>query len=300
MVTLEKNNKIYGMSALNPPVLEIEQDTEVCFKTHDCYEGQLLREGSSFRQIRRELENPATGPVFVNGALPGDMLKIEIVAIDPGETGILDAGKTSGPLKTFFPEKENEIRRVKISDGFIHFDDCRIIPVSPMIGVIGNAPENGTVPNISPGDHGGNLDCTEIKAGNTLYLPVFHTGGLLSVGDVHALMGDGECGNCGVETGAKVILKIGIGGPDMKFRFPVIESENSWMVLASSESLDQAADLCAQRMLLFLNEKFGLSRENSAYLIDMLGNLKVCQIVNPLKTIRMEIGKSFIDPHTAV
>ena len=291
MKRITRDHVIYEMSAKNEPSVYVEDGETIVVETYDCYQGQLLPEGSAFADVDRRFINPATGPVFVNGAMPGDMLKISIEKLDLGPVGILDIGCNSGALGEFYDKNEPyTINRIHVTDGMLKYDDRLQFPAEAMIGVIGTAPAGDAVSTKTPMDHGGNMDCTKICEGANLYLPVFVEGALLALGDFHAAMGEGEVGNCGVEIEGEATLKLDVVR-DMKFTFPIIENEDQWIVVAFGETLDEAADKASKQMFVLLKEKFGLENVDAGMLIDMLGNLIVCQIVNPMKTVRMEIPK---------
>ena len=297
MKTLGKQFVIHDMSAKHAPALTIHSGEAVCLETYDCYQGQLLPEGTAFRDLDRRLSNPATGPVRVEGAKPGDALKITIEKIELDEVGILDIGETSGALKTFFSGRESQIRRLRIADGLVQYSDRWKIPVKPMIGVIGTAPAPslGAVGTLAPMDHGGNMDCIKVEEGSILYLPVFAEGGLLSAGDLHAIMGDGEVGNCGLEIGGKVTLKVEILPEEEAFPWPVLENDTQWITIAYGTDLDEAGEKAVSQMFQMLTEKFALSDVDAGMLIDLVGDLRICQIVNPYKTVRMEIPKCYLE-----
>ena len=291
MKKITRDHLIYEMSAGNKPAAYVESGETIVVETYDCYQGQLLPVNNKFQDVDRRFINPATGPVFVNGAMPGDMLKISIEKLELGPVGILDIGCNSGALGTFFDkDQEYTINRIHVTDGILKYDDRLQFPAEVMIGVIGTAPAGDPVSTKTPMDHGGNMDCTKICEGANLYLPVFVEGALLALGDFHAAMGEGEVGNCGVEIEGEATLKLDVVH-DMKFTFPIIENEEQWIVVAYGETLDEAADKASKQMFVFLQEKFGLNNVDAGMLIDMLGNLIVCQIVNPMKTIRMEMPK---------
>ena len=288
MKKVTRDHVVYKMSAENQPVLAVESGETIVFETYDCYQGQLLPEGTTFEDVDRRFTNPATGPVFVNGAMPGDVLKIKIEKLDLGPVGILDIGKNPGALKGFFDSVT--IKRIPVAEGMLHYDERLQVKAKPMIGVIGTAPEKEAVSTMTPMDHGGNMDCTRIEEGATLYLPVFVEGGLLALGDFHAIMGEGEVGNCGVEIEGEATLTIETIR-DMNVTFPMIENEEQWMTVAYGETLDEAAKKATCQMFQFLTEYHGLDSVDAGMLIDMVGDLIICQIVNPMKTIRMEIPK---------
>ena len=288
MMKISRKDVIYEMSGENRPAAVVESGETVIFETYDCYQGQLLPEGTTFRDVDRSMTNPATGPVYVNGAKPGDMLKIKIEKLELGPVGILDIGPNSGALKE--PFKEPVINRIHVTGDTLKYDERLSVKTRPMIGVIGTAPAGEPVSTRTPMDHGGNMDCTRIEEGATLYLPVFVEGALLAVGDFHAIMGEGEVGNCGLEIEGQATLKLDVDR-DMKMTFPMIENAEQWMTVAYGETLDEAAEKASKQMFQFLMEYCGLNTVDAGMLIDMLGDLIVCQIVNPMKTCRMEIPK---------
>ena len=292
MKKVTRKDVIYQMSAENRPVLSIDSGETVVFETYDCYQGQLLPEGTTFQDVDRRFTNPATGPVYVNDAKPGDVLKITIQKMELGPIGILDIGKNPGALKGFFDSVT--IKRLSVVGDTLIYNDRLQVKTRPMIGVIGTAPAEGAVSTMTPMDHGGNMDCTRIEEGAALYLPVFVEGGLLALGDFHAIMGEGEVGNCGVEIEGEVTLKIEVVR-DMKVTFPMIENAEQWMTVAYGETLDEAAKKATAQMFRFLTEYHGLDPVDAGMLIDMVGDLIICQIVNPMKTVRMEIPKWTIE-----
>ena len=291
MKKVTRKDVIYYMSAENQPAIYVEDGETIVVETYDCYQGQLPPEGSAFADVDRRFINPATGPVFVNGAKSGDMLKVSIEKLELGPVGILDIGCNSGALGEFYSKDEPyTINRIHVTEGILKYNDRLQFPAMPMIGVIGTAPAGEAVSTKTPMDHGGNMDCTKICEGAKLYLPVAVEGALLALGDFHAVMGEGEVGNCGVEIEGEATLKLDVVH-DMKFTFPIIENEEQWIVIAYAETLDEAAEKASKQMFRFLSEQFGLCAVDAGMLIDMLGNLIVCQIVNPMKTVRMEIPK---------
>lgn len=285
-----KENAIHTFSQEHTPVCRAKSGDRLVFETYDCYMGQLLKEGSSFASMDRTLGNPATGPVYIEGAGPGDMLKVEIESLELDPVGILDKGPSSGALKEYFPEYI--IKRLEVADGYIHYGDMKI-PARPMIGVIGTAPAGEPVGTMWPGKHGGNMDCTRIAEGSALYLPVSVPGGLLAMGDLHAIMGDGECGNCGVEIGGRATVRVDVI-KGISFTWPLVETAGEWCVITSAPALDQACQKAVEEMYSFLTVQAGLCPVDAGMFIDMSGNMIVCQIVNPLKTVRLEINKELL------
>lgn len=292
MKVVSREHVIYQMFGEEPPVMTVKPGEEIVFETYDCYGGRLLPEDSTFADFDRRFGNPATGPVFVEGAMPGDMLKIEIKKIDLGPVGILDIGKNSGALTGVV--KKPVIQRIPVSEGVLTYKEKVRIPVKPMIGVIGTAPLGVPVRTMTSMDHGGNMDCTKITEGAVLYLPVFVEGGLLALGDLHGIMGDGEIGNCGLEIEGRVTLRVSLE-KEMRLPYPMLENDGQWITIAYGVTLDEATEKVVPQMVRFLSECQGLSPEDAGMLLDMVGDLIVCQIVNPYKTVRLEIPKEQLE-----
>ncbi len=277
------------LSGDNPPCARISTGETVAFETYDCFTNQFLPEEATFENVVRKPGNPATGPLYIEGAMPGDMLKIVILDIEMGPVGIVMLGPGSGSEKEEFPEKV--LKRVPVKGGYAYFNKKVKIPVKPMIGVIGVAPAGEGVSTITPMDHGGNMDCTQIKKGAVLYLPVFVEGALLSMGDFHALMGDGEVEDCGLEIEGRATVRINVVRNKNCVPYPMLETEDKLITIASREQVEEAWRRAARQMYGFLKEKVGMNHEEAGMLLTMTGDLVICQTVNPMKTVRMEIPR---------
>lgn len=286
MVTITKEHVHFTFSGNHQPAGTVPSGSTVCFETYDCFYNQLLPDGADIAKIDSGKANAATGPLYVEDALPGDTLKIEILDIATGPVGVCatfpDSGWDNGILK------EKQFRRLTVRDGMAEFDSRVQIPISPMIGVIGTAPGEGEVSTMTPMDHGGNMDCTQIKAGATLYLPVYVPGALLSMGDLHAVMGDGEICGCGLEIEGMVTVRVTVL-KDSPFPWPAAIADGRLIVIAAAETVDDAWRLATARMEAFISSRTGLSHEDTSILLSLCGDLAVCQTVNPMKTVRMEL-----------
>ena len=162
-----------------------------------------------------------------------------------------------------------------------------------MIGVIGTAPAENPVSNNTPGFHGGNMDTKVIRKGTKIYLPVEVNGGLLAMGDLHAIMGDGEISGCGAEIAGEVTVTVNLitGRP---YPLPFIIDEKSVYTVYSAEKLDDAAEGAAKAMTVHLESK-GMDRPSAICLLSLAGNLQISQIVDPLKTVRLELSKEIYE-----
>lgn len=253
MIRVTREHLIYQFSKEDKPAAFADPGQCVELETYDCYQGALLEEGKTFRDFDRRFGNPATGPVYVNHAMPGDTLKIEIQKLRLGPVGILDIGGSSGALRGVFAGREPVIKRLPVREGMIDYEGISV-PAKPMIGVIGVAPAGEPVGTLIPMDHGGNMDCTRIEEGSTLYLPVGVEGALLSVGDFHAIMGEGEAANCGVEIEGSVVLRLDVL-KQTGISYPMLENKEQWITIAYGDTLDEASDKAVMQMFAFLCEK---------------------------------------------
>ena len=132
------------------------------------------------------------------------------------------------------------IKRLPVKYGMIDYEGS-LVPAKPMIGVIGVAPMGEPVGTMTPMDHGGNMDCTRIEEGATLYLPVSVEGAQLSVGDFHAVMGEGEVANCGVEIEGRAVLEVDVL-KSTGISWPMVENLEQWITIAYGDTLDGCRD----------------------------------------------------------
>ena len=166
-----------------------------------------------------------------------------------------------------------------------------------MIGVIGVAPESGAVPNGTPGPHGGNMDCTLIAEGNSVYFTVGVDGAMFGAGDFHAAMGDGEIVVCGAETPGQVRFKAEVMQHLQGLPTPFVETKDKVAVIYSAETIDEASSGAIHRMAQFLTDMAGIPLNDAGMLMSVVGELKFCQVVDPLKTVRFEFPKSVLESY---
>jgi len=261
------------------PQIHISSGDKLTVETFDAAGGRFT-EGFVYTR-----PNPATGPIYVNGALPGDTLEIEIHDIKVTGKGYINI-----PIGGAY----REIKIESLPGGNLRLLDNDIIfPASPMIGVIGvAAPANSPDAHFSieTGDYGGNMDNNAVKAGAKVYLPVFVEGALLGLGDIHAIMGDGEVFGQGIEICAEVDITVTVK-KDMKISRPIVITDKIISAAASAATMEQASELAVSDMRHILENYYGLQPAEAALAVAFYGNLRVCQIVNPQKTMRMEVLK---------
>lgn len=269
----------------NKPAGYCKSGETVVFETRDCYDNTIT---SSERPLgdREGLSNPVTGALYVEGAEVGDILKVEIEDIKLRSWGVMRSSTTAGVFHEKYKKREAIIFQVK--NNKIYFDDKLILEADPMIGVIGTAPiEEEGIPTTTPGKHGGNMDCKKIVKGSAIYLPVNVKGGLLSMGDIHALMGDGEVFICGLEIAGEITVKVSVL-KNIKLPTPFLYSRGKVMSIQSAEDLDKAGDMAAKEMFEFVKEATKQNDVRTGMLMSLLSDMAVCQVVDPLLTVRVE------------
>ena len=291
-ITKETVNDI--MKWDNKPAGYCKSGETVVFETRDCYDNTIT---SSERPLgdREGLSNPVTGALYVEGAEVGDILKVEIEDIKLRSWGVMRSSTTAGVFHEKYKKREAIIFQVK--NNKIYFDDKLILEADPMIGVIGTAPiEKEGIPTTTPGKHGGNMDCKKIVKGSIIYLPVNVEGGFLSMGDIHALMGDGEVFICGLEIAGEITVKVSVL-KNIKLPTPFLYSRGKVMSIQSAEDLDKAGDMAAKEMFEFVKEATKQNDVRTGMLMSLLSDMAVCQVVDPLLTVRVEFPLEVLEKY---
>ena len=273
----------------NKPVATAKSGDIVIFETCDCFHDSINSETDTISHINFDHVNPATGPLYIEGAEVGDVIKVDILRIDIGNQGVEVAAPGMGRIANRITKEETVV--CDIEDGYALFKGLKI-PLNKMIGVIGTAPAGEGIPTGSPHDHGGNMDCTMIKEGASLYLPVNTEGALLAMGDLHAAMGDGEIIGAGLEIAGEVEVRVNVI-KNFNYKLPIIEMKDKWITLGSRETMEEASDFAIHNMVDIILDKTDLNVNQAGMLLSMAGNLRVCQIVDPNMTMRMELDKRY-------
>lgn len=288
MIRISKDHKYYKQGAKVEPAARINTPETIIFETNDCYDGDMVRGmNQHISDIDFSRGNPTTGPVYIEGAEPGDVLEIYIRRVDMISPGLSFCGVNEGFLQE--DSKVEELRWYNFDENGVDFGNGLILPYRPMIGEIGVAPKNGSLRNVYPGDHGGNLDTSLIKAGATLFLPVFQPGAMLGCGDLHAAMGDGEAFYEGIECAGEVELDV-VVRKDLKMDIPFVISDGKFASIATDKTIELALRKAMKKLIAFIcNYSHGLSETDVNYIVGFYGNLEISQVVDPEMTGRMSI-----------
>lgn len=284
----------YEFSKENKPVLTIRSGDTVEFETKDCLSNVLEEEGRRLEETSfdKDKVNPATGPVYIEGAMPGDTLEIKIEKIRFKDRAVITCQAGYGVIGKYF--NETTYRITPIEGDELTFAGRLKLKLDPMVGVLGVTPEGDPVPTGMLGRFGGNMDNTMMREGATLFLPVFVEGALAAVGDVHARMGDGEINCSAIEAPAYVTLTFKVR-KDLKIHNPILMTNEYFCTVSSEESLDRAADICVDEMAMILKDRMDMAFDDISMLMSAIGHLQICQTVSPLKTARYLMPLDVLD-----
>ncbi len=242
-----------------------------------------------------------TGPIFVEGAEPGDVLEIRIKAIDLAIPYAYNGfGRTSGFLPEDFPYSKTKIIPLDKKRMMAQFGPGIEIPLHPFFGSMGIAPPiaMGRVSSVPPGVYGGNMDNKYLVAGTTLYLPVNAEGALFEVGDGHAGQGDGEVDITAMETSLIGTFQF-VVRKDLHFTGPRAETPTEYLTRGMNADLNEATKQAVRQMIDFLVDDKHLTRDDAYALASVAADLHITQLVDSNKGVHMMLPKAiFVVPHT--
>ena len=287
-----------------PPRLRIEPGDQVAFECTDASGGQV-RPGMTteeFLAIDRTRIHALTGPVWIEGAEPGDVLQIDVLATRHAGWGWSSVVEGLGFLKARF--REPYLFHWQLDGESTSSLVLAVVPVRPFLGVMGVArAEDGAFRTRPPGPFGGNLDVRELCAGSKLYLPVFNHGALFSCGDGHAAQGDGEVCINGIECPLDVTLRFHLH-KRQPLSGPIVEASeaaaadstaDAWVVVETGTDLTEAARAATGRMIDLLVSRWGFTDVHAYILCSVALKLRLSQVVNePVYTVSAALSKQIL------
>ena len=289
-MVLTSDSIVFSFSKDHAPALRVSVPATLDIETLDCFANQLRDPSDTLEKLDWDRINPATGPIYVEGARPGDALKVTINRIDLDTKGAVCCLENEGTLGHLI--KGMHLRIAPIENGLVKYLDLEI-PVKKMIGVIGVAPAGEPVNTGTPGPHGGNMDTLLIAEGSTIYFPVATPGALFALGDCHAVMGDGEIGVSGLECPARVNLTLDLVKGKAR-EYPFLENKDEFAAIVSKPTVDEAITRATELMFEFLAERLpSYSGPEIIMLMSLVGNVQISQVVDPEKTVRFVFPKKY-------
>lgn len=289
------------------PKHHIKSGTRIVAWTEDCFDGAVkTAKDLPSKVMTAGHDNPQTGPFFIDGAEPGDTIAIHILKLEPARDyavssfgpgfGALVGTDKTAMLGADFPEMTwrydvnvaRNVARAVSSDGKRAWE----VPMAPFLGCLGVAPAAGEVrTTIVPGPFGGNMDCPEVRAGNTVFLGVNVPGALLSFGDGHYAMGEGEIMGAAIEGAMNVEVYVEV----MKKTFaavPRIENASEVMFVGSGRPLEDTARVAFKALVNWVREQTGMTMMDAFQFVSQNSKAVIVQLVDPEYTVLVKLDKS--------
>ncbi len=294
--TLGSENTHNRFSAAIPPVLTVPSGSVIEVRTKEASDGQITAETAAedLASVSFDPVHPLTGPVYVEGAEPGDVLAVRLHEIEVEGWGWATILPGFGFLAEQFTDPW--IRGFDIGPESTHatFKDGIEIPLAPFAGVMGVAPATDSMlVTIPPRANGGNLDNRHLRPGTTVYFPVFVEGALFSIGDTHAAQGDGEVSGTAIEAPMRIVYEISVLKGVRPIPEPQYETDEYYAVTGFGTTIDEAARKATRYMIDYLVAERGLTPEEAYVLCSLAGDLKISETVDvPHMLVSMHMPKA--------
>jgi amidase len=263
-----------GFSAADEPVLRIQPGTgdTIAFETSDEVYAQL-HETHDMAKLTAQI-NPITGPVYVEGAMPGDVLTVTIHEIRLKDYGWSVSLPGAGALQDVMGE-EMFTRQVPIDDAGVHVTDRHVFDAKPMIGCIGTAPAEGVNSTVMPSyPQGGNMDLTECRPGSVVYLPVMVEGAYLAIGDIHAIMAEGESSFVAIEAEGTAVVSVDVI-KDLPLRAPRVETADEWVFVGLGDPVQESIQRGYEDAFRFLVDDNGWTIGDAYSVLSAVGHSRL-------------------------
>ena len=279
-----------------PPVLTVASGSVVELWTKEATDGQLTGESSTedLADVAFDPIHPLTGPIYVESAKPGDVLAVTLHEIEVGDWGWAGIFPGFGWLADEYDRAYLKTFEIGAGATEVRFADGITLPLAPFAGVMGVAPATDELlSTIPPRANGGNMDNKHLTAGTRVYFPVFVEGALFSIGDTHAVQGDGEVCGTGIEAPMRIVLELEVLAGARQLPEPQYETDDYYAVTAFAETLDEAARKATRYMIDYLVAERGLTRDDAYVLCSLAGDLKISEVVDmPHVLVSMHMPKS--------
>ncbi|MBF2025776.1 MAG: acetamidase/formamidase family protein [Oscillatoriales cyanobacterium C42_A2020_001] len=240
-----------------------------------------------------------TGPIHIREANPGDVLEVRLEAITPRLPIGFNAIRPGwGALPHIFTESALRFIPLDLDQQIAEFPPSSgiKIPLQPFFGILGVATDETMRSSIPPGAYGGNIDNRQLQAGSRVFLPVFLPGALFSIGDGHAVQGDGEVDVTAIETSMNGTIQL-IVRKDLKITAPLAETPTDFITMGFGSTLDEAFENALQQMIQLVKTLTGISAEEAYVLCSLAVNFHITQVVNsPQKGVHGLLPKTILPP----
>jgi len=292
MKRLTSDWSFFHFDPTHPPAIRVAPGEELAIEVQDAFGGErdIAKVPDPYSpEWEGHPTPPATGPVYVEGARPGQTLVVDILEIQPGPEGVVAIQRNAG----FLPERFTtpRMKRVAIKNGMVLFDGLRI-PVYPNFGTFSTTPASGGRAGIA-GFHGGDLDQKPVAPGHRVLLPVFVPGALFGLGDPHAVISDGIACGTGVECAATARLRFDV--LPRPIARPRIESPDAVHIVGFGPDLDTAARDAVEQGIAYLATEKGMDEEDAYMLLSLVGDLVIGTSPRPIMGVRLIVPKAIVN-----
>lgn len=281
-----------------PPVLKVPSGAVIEVYTEEATDKQISINSTVKDVLNLKFDpiHPLTGPVYVEGAKPGDVLAVTLHTIEIGDWGFTAIAPGFGFLADEFTEPAIKTFKLGKDAESIQFSEKINIPLKPFAGVMGVAPDTDEMlSTIPPRANGGNMDDPNIVEGTTVYFPVFVEGALLSIGDTHAAQGLGEVCGTAIEAPMRIVYEVHVIKGGRKIQEPQYETDEYYAVTAFATTIDEAAKKATRYMIDYLVSEHNLERNDAYMLCSLVGDLKIAEVVDvPHMLVSMHMSKGVL------
>ncbi|HYZ06298.1 MAG TPA: acetamidase/formamidase family protein [Rubrobacter sp.] len=295
----------YVFNPYREPMVRVRPNERVTIHTDDAFESRITKKVDlpSRALATAKFLNPQTGPIYVEGAEPGDSLAVRIESIEPTRDfavsvlipyfGGLTSTNLTRTLQEPLPERVWIWNLVDGGNNLVNEELGVKLPWQPFLGTLAVAPDLEAITALAPGPFGGNMDVPDVKPGNTVYLPVWNSGALVYTGDCHARQGQGELCGVALEITSKVTVVFEVI-KDKAIEWPRIESDEAIMVVGSARPMEDAARIANTELILWLEQEYGYDRWDAYQLLTQAGGLYVGNMVDTTYSLVASIEKKYL------
>jgi amidase len=295
----------YVFNPYREPIAQVKPEERVTIHTNDAFESRITKKETlpSRALAKAKFLNPQTGPIYVEGAEPGDTLAVHIESIQPTRDfavsvlipyfGGLTSTNFTRTLQEPLPERVWIWNLVNGGNQLVNEELGVELAWEPFLGTLAVAPELEAITALAPGPFGGNMDVPDVKPGNTIYLPVWNEGALFYTGDCHARQGQGELCGVALEITSKVTVVFEVI-KDKAIEWPRIESDSAIMVVGSARPMEDAARIANTELVLWLEQEYGYDRWDAYQLLTQAGGLYVGNMVDTTYSLVASVDKKHL------
>lgn len=293
--TLTKDQTHNKFSKNIPPILKVKSGAVIEAFTEEASDEQIKYgdDASVLATLDFDPVHPLTGPVYVEGAEPGDVLKVTLHEIELQGWGWTAIVPGFSFLAERFKEPYLKTYKTKSGQAEVAFNDKIRVPLRPFPGVMGVAPATGEMlTTIPPRENGGNMDDPHMTEGTSVYFPVFVEGALFSIGDGHATQGMGEVCGTAIEAPLRIVYEVEVLKSGRSIREPEYETDDYYAVTAIGTTIDEAARKATGFMVDYLMAEHDLSQNDAYALCSLAGDLQIAEVVDmPHMLVAMHMPK---------